>query len=88
MSIKQYIADITIEIMQMGFKASIGENKDMVYFENAKGNKIYITNKGEYCTIHGYRQAASAFKQIRVDDAFSDYAELVTHIIAKAFKIY
>ena len=68
MTDKEFMGSMTLAMLNLGFTASMSFNKDMVTFENKKGNKSYLHNHQTYITLHTYRITASAHPELKVTD--------------------
>lgn len=64
----EFMGAMTLAMLALGFEASMGLNKDMVSFENKKGNRSYLHNHKTYVTLHTYKVTKSAHPELKVSD--------------------
>jgi len=80
-----FMGSMTLAMMKIGFEASMGFNKDMVCFENKKGNKAYLHNHQTHVTLNTYKVTKSAHPELKVSDLC--YSEKVVDTFVNMVKL-
>jgi len=85
MTAHEFIGSMTIAMLQLGFNASMGDNQDIIVFENKKGNKSYLHNHDDHITLQTYKVTKSAHPELSVSNLC--YSERVIKTFTNMVKL-